>query len=276
MPQIVYLNHQFLNINQAQLDTRDRGFLLGDGLFETLRADNRKFIFFKEHYQRLHHSAAILKIPFVYSEMELLDSCEQLLKKNNCTETAALRITLSRGTSERGIDLPAQSQPTLLITATTYSQPTKPITACITNIIRNEHSVLSQLKTLNYLDNILARRYAKDRGFDEGIMLNTQNRIVETSVANLFFMIDNTLITPPISEGVLPGIVRQHVLNHCAQHKIAYLEKIITVDDIKRATHAFQTNSLIGLQAIEKIYLNNHETVALSTKPPLINVPLYS
>lgn len=270
MPHTAYLNKQFLDSNQANIDTRDRGFLLGDGLFETLRADQGKIAFFKEHYERLAKSAEYLKIPLNYSESSLLTICESLLKKNNLTEIAALRITLSRGISERGIDYPIHGQPTLLITAAPYSPPTKSTTACITNLIRNEYSATSTLKTLNYLDNILAHQYAKEHGFDEGIMLNTKNHVIETSVANLFFMIDGMLVTPSLSEGVLPGIIRQQVLTHCKREDIPCLEKIITIGDIKKASHAFQTNSLIGLQVIEKIYLNEHETIDLSTKP-LIN-----
>lgn len=259
MHSIIYLNKQFLRNTEAKIDITDRGFLLGDAIFETLRADQGNIAFFKEHYERLAKSAEYLKIPFDYSEAVLLTICESLLEKNNLSKTAALRITLSRGTSERGIDLPPQAKPSLLIAVATYSPPTKPITACITNITRNEYSIISQLKTVNYLENILARQYAKERGFDEGILLNTQEHITETSVANLFFKIGDTLVTPPLSSGVLPGIIRQQVLNQCKTSKIPCIEKPISLEDIKLATHAFQTNSLIQRQIILSIFLNKDE-----------------
>ena len=266
---IIYLNKQFLAAIEANINIADRGFLLGDGLFETLRADQGKIAFFKEHYKRLAESAEYLKIPLNHSEPALLKISESLLEKNNLSATAALRISLSRGLSERGIDLPTHGQSTLLITAVSYSPPTTPITACITDIIRNEHSVISKLKTLNYLENILARQTAKERGFDEGIMLNTQGHITETSVANLFFKIGDTLVTPPLSSGVLPGIIRQQVLEYCKNQNIPCLEKPITTEDIRTASHAFQTNSLIGLQVIEKIKLNNKEIIYLEKSLPI-------
>jgi branched-chain amino acid aminotransferase len=266
---IIYLNKQFLAATEANINIADRGFLLGDGLFETLSADQGKIAFFKEHYERLKNSAAYLKIPFNYSESDLLKICGSLLEKNNLSNTAVLRITLTRGLSERGIDSPMHGQSTLLITAAAYSPPTKSITACITDIIRNEHSVISKLKTLNYLENILARQTAKERGFDEGIMLNTQHHITETSVANLFFKIGDTLVTPPLSSGVLPGIIRQQVLNACKQQNIPCLEQTLTLDDIQKASHAFQTNSLIGLQVITKISLSENKIISLEEALPI-------
>lgn len=269
MPQFIYLNTAFLDMTQASINIADRGFLLGDGLFETLRADQGKIAYLKEHYARLANAGQYLKIRLPASETSLRDICETLLEKNELTQTAALRITLSRGISERGIGLPTHEQSTLLITAVSYTPPTKPMTACVTNILRNEHSPLCQLKTLNYLENILARQAAKDQGYDEGILLNTQQQIVETSVANLFFKIDGILVTPSLSSGALPGILRQQVLRHCEKHKIPHTEKALSIEEIKTATHAFQTNSLIGLQPIVSIGLNGADFIGLSGELPI-------
>lgn len=247
-----YINKHF-QTDPNPLNIQDRGFLLGDGLFETLRADNKVLKFFDAHYERLAHSADFLKIPLTDSKTDLRDICEALLEKNALHQTAALRITLTRGLSERGIGLPKKSTPTLLVTANAYTPPTSTITACLSNISINEQSPLTQHKTLNYLDNILARQIANENGCDEAILLNTQGRLVSTSIGNLFIEIEGQLITPPLSEGALPGIRRAQHLKDYKAKGTPCLEKPITAEDIQKMTHAFHTNSLIDKQAIRKL-----------------------
>lgn len=268
--------HAFINTNiitdeKAYIHIKDRGFLLGDGIFETIKVRNGHIEFFNAHYERFLNSANALFIPFSYTAVMLQNMCLELIKKNNLlNEIASIRITLTRGAGSRGIDFPDQSTPTLFITATKYHQPNcnQYTRSFITSIKRNPYSPITTLKTLNYLEPILARHEAKSHGFDEGIMLNTHGFITECSVANFFLVKDNIVMTPSIESGILPGIMRNHIINLCHKHHIKIIEKNISITDALTADEAFQTNSLIGIQLLSEI--NNHkmsaETFTVSKK----------
>lgn len=254
----VFINEQFFNEREAFIPVNDRGFLLGDGLFETLKSVNGKIAFFNHHYDRLKASAEFLNIPLNYTEEQLKEICLELLKLNHLiNHSCAIRITLTRGSGVRGIALPFPCTPTLLITAAMYA-PSLDFypKAFITSIRRNEFSPLINHKTLNYLEPILARSEAMAQGYDEGIMLNTKGFISECSIANIFFINKDIVLTPSNKSGVLPGIVRNKIIQICHQNNIVIIEKKISPEEALEATEAFQTNSLIGIQFLSKI--NNH------------------
>lgn len=249
---IVCINGSLAPQDSPVIYANDRGLLLGDGLFETIKSVNGLLLHFECHYNRLKKSAVILDISLPYSVDELKSYCEQLLTANQLmNQTAAIRITVTRGRSGRGISLASLSS-TLLITAAVYddSHTHKVIRMMITDIRRNEYSLLTTLKTTQYLESIIARKHAQESGFDEGVMLNTKGLITESSVANLFFVKENKLITPPVSDGVFPGIMRQHILDDCVILSIPIEECSIAPADVPGITAAFQTNSLIGMQVI--------------------------
>ena len=248
----IFINDSIISDNKPVIHANDRGFLLGDGLFETIKAVNGVLLFFDRHYARLQKSATILDIPLRYDLATLESHCQQLLAQNKLqNKTAAIRMTLTRGAGARGIAIPESMSPTLLISAQAYDDtPKQPIRMTVTDIKRNEYSPLTQLKTINYLDSIMARKLAQARGFDEGLMLNTKGMITESSIANIFFIIDDKLVTPPLSDGVLPGIMRQRVLDSCAVQGIVCEERSVLPSELSQVTAAFQTNSLIGIQLI--------------------------
>ncbi len=187
--------------------------MFGDGLFETIKTKKSKLLFSAEHYNRLATSANNLLIPLNFSLLQLKTQCESLLEINKLDE-AAVRITLTRGSSERGITIPSAAPPNLLITSILYKKQANIYpTLCITDIRRNEYFPLSQLKTLNFLEPILTRQQAIKNGCAEGVMLNMKGAVTETSVGNLFAVINQKIFTPKIEDGLLPGIVRQIVID---------------------------------------------------------------
>ncbi len=192
--------------------------------------------------------------------------CKQLLIKNSLNnQEAIIRITISRGVSGRGINLPSLSlqQPTLLIAAFPYKDNLgNSIKICSTSIIRNEKSVISQIKSLNYLEPILARDEAITKGYDDGLMSNTQGNITECSISNVFFLFkDNTLITPPISDGLLPGIVRNEVISICKTIGVEIIEKSVNIYDLDNCKAGFVTNSAFGIKLINHI---NNKSISVS------------
>ena len=231
----------------------DRGFLFGDGLFETIKAEKGNLLFFSKHYNRLAKSAKKLCIHFSISLLELKTQCKKLLEINKLSE-AIVRITLTRGNTKSGLDIPPQTSANLLITTFPYTRQSDIYpTVCITDIKRNEYSLLSRLKTLNFLEPILARQQATKNGYIEGIMLNTKGAVTETSVGNLFVIINQTIYTPKEKDGLLPGVIRQIIIDIILEVGIPFREKTLYPKDLIEASEIFHTNSLIEMQSFSKI-----------------------
>ncbi|MFG1349029.1 aminotransferase class IV [Xanthobacter autotrophicus] len=225
----------------ARLSPFDRGFTLGDGLFETLRVREGAVLRLSAHLARLATGAGVLGMAL--PPLDLAAALAATAEANGLTD-GALRLTLSRGTGPRGVLPPAEPNPTLVITTAPLPAPAPPARLVIAQgTRRNDRSPLAQVKSLNYLDNILARQEAARRGADDGVLLNTRERVAETSIANVFAVIGGDLVTPPLSEGVLPGVMRAAVLAEGAG------ERPLTPEDLGRAEEIFLTSAL-GIRSV--------------------------
>lgn len=186
----------------------DRGFTLGDGLFETIRVSDGTVVHGRRHLARLRDGAAILGIPVLRDDDTIEAAMQQVLAANMVAQ-GSLRLTLTRGPAPRGVAPPASPRPTMLITAATGLTMPGPVSLIVASETRrNEFSPLSRIKSLNYLDSVLARQEASRKGADDAILLNTRGMVAETSAANLIALIDGVLVTPPVGDGALPGIAR--------------------------------------------------------------------
>jgi branched-chain amino acid aminotransferase len=246
---LVWLNGHLLSGAEPCISPFDRGFTLGDGVFETIRAHGTRLLWLSDHLARLAAGATLLGIPMPFSNDAVEEGLCALLAACN-HEESALRLTLSRGPSElRGLwpaDDPAK--PTLLAMVAKLPPGRAQLRLAITDITRrNELSPLSRIKSLNYGDNLLARRDAARRGMDDALMLNSKGNIVCATVGNLFLRADGRWRTPPISEGALPGLARQRLLSILDAE-----EKAISPFDLSRANAAFLSNSL-GVSDIREI-----------------------
>lgn len=244
----IMCNGTLIDADQPIITAQDRGLLLADGLFETLRVDNKKILRFEQHMTRLRKSADYFSIPLNDSNNRIHEMMQQLLLENTLTN-ASLRLTLTRGTGPRGVLPPNVPKPTLLITANTYLTPSPKGTAMlIDHIRRNETSPTSQHKTLNYTDNILAAQYAQQHGADVAILQNTKGFLACAHAANIFIKLDGQLYTPPIKDGALPGITREHTLK--TQTVIC---ESLPAESLYLAQEIFITNSLLGTLPIKLI-----------------------
>ncbi len=253
---MIYLNGDLLPDDQIRIDPADRGFLLGDGIFETMRSYQGRIFRLDAHLDRLFSGAEFLGIPVPLMRDELARGVSATLEANQLSNRgASLRLTLTRGPGPRGLIPPPRPQPTVLITATPLTQTSFPPAKAILakDIRRNEHSLCSKIKSLNYLDNILARQQAEQAGADEALLLNTAGHLAEASTANLFIDHEGTLQTPPIGDGALPGITRSVVLELAAKLGIPAQETSITADDLPRANEAFLTNSIIEIRPLVQV-----------------------
>ncbi len=238
-----------LHTDEQSIHISDRGFLLGDGLFETFRIENGVAQDIEAHFERLNVSLPIMELTIPYNKTSIFGAMEDVIKHNNI-QNGSMRLTLSRGTGPRGLLPSEKCEPTVLITATSSPKTTEDISAIklhISTIRRNETSPASQMKTIGgYLDNILALQLAKKAGVDDAILLNTKGFVACTSSANIFLQINGKIYTPPIEDGILNGITRQQWISDLHESNKAVTIKSITTEDLNNASDIWLTNSLIG------------------------------
>ncbi|MEX0693616.1 MAG: aminotransferase class IV [Rhodospirillales bacterium] len=243
----IWLNGHLVDAAGA-VDATDRGVLLGDGLFETIAFVDGVPLRFSRHISRLEQGATVLGMPVPAGSDDLLEAISALAINTGITE-GSVRITLLRGSGPRGVLPPPVPTPTLvvqLIPGTVgLSIPLKVIVAKST--CRNERSPLSGIKSTNYLDAILARREAADGGADDALMVNTQGRIAEASAANVFCRFGDALVTPPLIDGALPGIMRQ-----CVIDAEGAIEQSLPPAELHQADEIFLTSSL-GVRAVVQV-----------------------
>ncbi|MBL7478371.1 aminotransferase class IV [Legionella bononiensis] len=226
----------------------DDRIFLGEGLFETIKVDSSKPCFAALHWQRLSHSARQLGIPF---DLSLDDWCEHLIQqiRRDNLYHGGIKAILSGGSAPRG--LAERGQVSQLIFQTfNYHILNHPIRLISTSWLRDAANPIYQLKTVNYLEAILARRQALTLGADDALFFNQQHFATETTCANLFLIKDNQLITPPQEHGVLPGITRSRIFSLCQEHNISCIEKGVTKVMIEEADAVFISNSLQGIRAV--------------------------
>lgn len=226
---------------QPVIDPSDRGFTLGDGLFETIRAVGGQGLHLKRHWRRLRAGAAVLEIMMPFTDGALSAAVRSLLQ-GRTEEELTVRLTLTRGPAVRGL-LPVpneSSTPTVLITTAPAARPLAPAALKVANVTRrNEYSPLARIKTLSTLDALLARQEAARAGADDAVLLNSQGRIAEASSSNLFFLFGEEIVTPPVSEGAMPGIRRELALE-----RLAVVERPLMLEEALAADDILLTNSL--------------------------------
>ncbi|MBK3405602.1 aminotransferase class IV [Methylorubrum populi] len=220
----------------------DRGLLLGDGVFDTALGVQGRVAFEAAHVDRLTAAAAALG--FVVDRAPIIEAMRALA---GTVPLAAIRTTLTRGPGPRGLAPPPEPAPLLFGSAAPARASLffAPLRLTFTSIARNDTSPTARLKTLGYLDAVLAARDAQAQGFDEPLFLNTKGRVACAGTGNLFAVSEGTLVTPPLEDGVLPGIVRAEILSKIAPDLgLAVEERPLLPADLEAAEAVFVTNSL--------------------------------
>ncbi len=255
MSEIIYLNGSLVPDDQAKISPLDYGFLYGFGLFETMRAYDGKVFKLEAHLNRLARAVKTLGLPPV--ELDLKQAVADTIQANELT-SARIRITVSAGEGGPVPDPITCTKPTVLITARDYQPPAEEIyekgyKAVISSIRRNAESPLSRLKTTNYLENLLAKQEAKDKGADEAVFLNEHDLVAEAGMSNIFIVSDGFLKTPRVENSILPGITREVVLELAAKLGIEAVEEDFWLGDLLEADEAFLTNSLMEIMPLVKV-----------------------
>lgn len=228
------------------IDPNDRGLLLGDGVFETVLAVDGTFDHLPAHLERMAAGCVALGLPAL-NLLEVERVAEEALSRYPCGRIA-VRLTLTAGSGGRGLDRPEQPSPALFATASPSAKPVGPARLVVSSLRRNAESPISRIKSLSYLENVLARREANLTGADEALLLNHRGEIACASAANIFWWSNETLKTPALSCGVLAGIARGRVLARAHELGLATEEVCEPIEVLDQADLIFLTNSLIGVR----------------------------
>lgn len=229
----------------------DRGLLLGDGLFETLRAEGGRILDWDAHWARLLRGCETVGLP-TPDEAEALARSREALQ-SVFAPVGALRITWTAGSGGRGLDRPGSPAGRLIVSATAYEPPAAPAVLITSSIRRNDGSPGSRVKSLAYLDNVLARHEARAAGADEALMLNTRGQVACATAANVFWFEDDILTTPALDCGGLDGVVRGRIIALATEAGMAVREGHAEPSAFADATGLFLTNSLMGVRPVASL-----------------------
>lgn len=271
-----------LHSSETQLSVFNRSFLYGDGVFETLKIVNNNILFFEDHYFRLMASLRIVRmeIPMKFT-MEYLESeVLTLVNSLNLQNSARVRITIFR--NEGGFYAPKDNSVSYVITAqplekSMYSIEEKDYEVDLYKDFMVAKQLLSTLKTTNKIIHVTASIFAKENALANCLLVNTDKNVIEATNGNLFMLTGNTLITPPISEGCLNGVMRKQILALAKkQENIEVIEAPISPFELQKADELFITNVISGIQPITK-YRKKDFTTNFSKKLLVsLNVSLLS
>jgi branched-chain amino acid aminotransferase len=248
----VYLNGRFVGEEEACISVHDRGFLYGDGLFETIRVYDGEPCLWSDHMRRLAHGCEVLRINLPLTPSEMRRVVAEQLRRNQLRD-AMIRITVSRGPGARGYSPRGADHPTFCILVFPAQKKVSASWKLITSSLRlpNEDP-LAVFKHANKLRQIVARAEADDRGADEALLLNERGEVIEGTTTNLFWIQKGTVCTPLLS-GILSGITRNYILRLCAFMGIATREKNVTLKTLLKADGVFVTASGIELVEVAEI-----------------------
>lgn len=254
----VYLNGRFVDGKDAMISVFDHGFLYGDGVYETLRSYGGRFFMLQPHLARLQRSAGLigLELPLPLEDWPLL--LREALERNELQE-AHLRITISRGEGELGLDPALCQRPTVVIMAKPLARyPDRlfeeGVSLAIVTVRRNLVTALSpQIKSLNFLNNIQAKQEATRAGVFDALMLNAEGLLTECTTSNFFFARGGHLYTPSVECGILDGITREVVLTLAREQGIQTEEGRYPAEFLADAEEAFLTNTSMEIMPVSTI-----------------------
>lgn len=255
----IFLNGKLVESENAKVSVFDHGLLYGDGVFEGIRVYERLIFKLKEHIDRLYMSAHAIMLEIPMGKRQLVDAIIKTLKTNGMKD-AYIRAIVTRGAGDLGLD-PRKCKgnaTVIIITDNIALYPEKYYKdglAIVTVPARRDipEGISPQIKSLNYLNNILAKIEAINAGVEEAVMLNQDGFVAECTGDNIFIVKNQTLITPPVHIGILRGITRDAVIDLANKAKIPMKEEVVTRYDLYNADECFLTGSAAEIVPVVKI-----------------------
>jgi len=252
---LVYLNGDLVPADRACVPLLDRGYLYGEGLFETMRAYGGRIFALHRHLARLLSSAAELDLAIGVGEDELAQALALTLEANGLAD-AYLRLTVSQQCDAPGVESRAPGRFTVSAIARPLPAPAADlagISVATLGAATAPPAALARHKTLSFLAYVRARAGARAHGADEALLLNSAGEITEASTANVFFVTDERLVTPSLQCGLLPGITRAIVLELARLRSLDPVERAVRPSELQACSECFLTNSIVGLEPVTRI-----------------------
>lgn len=259
---ILWHNGAFKNQDDVFVSISDRGFTIGDGVFDSMLIYKKNPVFMTDHMTRFLNNAEVLKIQHGLNLKDAEKIILALIEKNDLNNDLSegyhfMRSTITRGPGMRGIKPPENPEPTILIRVSKeLPGPDKMPDGNLIfsqNIRRNEGSILSRIKSNNYADNILAMIEAEEKGANDALIMNNQEKITCATSSNVFVLNNDKLYTPPLEDGVLDGITRKNVIDIAHAMNIPFEEKSLSRNDIIHCESVFLTNAIVGVRRVVRI-----------------------
>ncbi|MFA6635984.1 MAG: branched-chain-amino-acid transaminase [Candidatus Omnitrophota bacterium] len=244
----IFLNGEFVDRSEAKISVFDHGLLYGDGVFEGIRSYNRRVFRLREHIDRLYEGARYIRLDIQMEKKVLEDKIIEALKLNDLSD-AYIRVVVTRGEGDLGLDPRKCGKPTIFIIADKIKlYPEElyikgmPITIAGT---RRNHpaSIDPRIKSLNYLNNILARIEAIDAGVEEALMMSIDGNVVECTGDNIFVVKDDKLMTPPSEMGALKGVTQGVVMEIASEMELSAEHRVMTPEDVLFSDECFLTGT---------------------------------
>jgi len=268
----IYIDGKFYPKSEAKVSVYDHGLLYGDGVFEGIRAYNGVVFKLKEHIDRLYRSAHTIMLQIPLTKSEMTQAVLKTLKKNNL-KNSYIRLVVTRGVGDMGLDPRKCSKPTVIIITQPWEvlhgegAKEKGVTTIISWVKRDPvDATTHEIKSLNYLNSILAKIEANTTGVDEAICLNKEGFVCEGVAENLFLVKDGVIVTPPISSGALDGITRRVVMSLAEKLGYQVIERNITPNELFNADEVFFTGTATEIAPIREI---NHRVVGNGKPGPI-------
>jgi len=274
----IYIDGKLVSEKKAVISVFDHGFLYGDGVFEGIRSYSGCVFKLDQHLKRLYASARAIRLTIPLSFNEIKEAVLETLRKNHLKD-AYIRLVVSRGKGDLGLDPDKCPKPTvIIITDKIVLYPNsfyeKGMAIATVPTRRNIPEALNpRIKSLNYLNNILAKIEAKQMGVLEALMLNADGYVAECTGDNIFIVRDGELITPPPESGILKGITREFVIKIASLESIRFEERTLTRFDIYTADECFLTGTaaeIIPITMIDQRIIGDGKVGSITRR--LINI----
>ncbi|MEO6253285.1 MAG: aminotransferase class IV [Ferruginibacter sp.] len=249
-------NGKFYSNGSAVITESNRGLRYGDGLFETMKCIHGQLHFIDEHLSRLWKGMNLLEfnLPKLFTPSFLEEEILALVKKNGHNKTARIRLTVFRGDGGLYDDIDHKPNYILQSWALPDDSGTWNSNGLVLGIypgVKKSLDILSNLKHNNFLPYTMAAQFAKKQKWNDAVLLNTEGRICDTTMANIFLIKDGTMLTPSLSEGCIAGIMRRNILQQFKKNDTRFTECELTVDDLLDADEVFLTNSIYHIRWVQ-------------------------
>jgi branched-chain amino acid aminotransferase len=260
-----HLNGKFYTEAENNISVNNRSFRYGDGFFETIKVLNNSICLRDLHFERIIKSLDILQfeLPKHFSFTKLEEQIIELAKKNNHHQLGRIRLTFFR--NDGGLYDAISLHPNILIQSFALNESVNTLNenGLVIDVYptaQKSCDIFSNIKSNNYLQYAMAALWAKEKKVNDALLLNCNNNIADSTIANVFLIKDGIIKTPHLCNGCVDGVMRTHIINSLQQHKINIIETEITIDDLLAADEVFLTNAIKGINWVrcfrDKMYSN--------------------